>query len=480
MGVKLGSNTLNAVTVGPQLVTQDFATASGATPFVTGVAYYDLNANNFYDPGEGIGGVTVSVEGSSYYAVTANSGGYSVPVPNADATRNVTFSGTALSQSANATISGLRNVKTDFVPAYSPPVVTGPATIYTGSSTDFTFSPVGGAAHYGWQYAEKLPSAPENCENLSNVTTSTTAGYNVVDTAVKDSGSSSFHLAHPAFTPQTITLQKTYFPQAGSTLHFKSRVGYATTVQTARVQVAREGSSNWADVYTQNGTGAPGESGFTTKIVPLSDFVGQLIQIRFAYTVTNSAYTGTSPEYGWHIDTVTFENTSELAGTTTVEPVGSPAFSFSPPKTGTFLLSARPNISGRYWSFGPITEINAQSPIGYAEWVASLNPTVIEGPTGDHDRDGLSNLVEYAFGSNPNTPTASSALPQPSIQGNQWQVSYTAPASITGITYGAEWSTDLVSWTPLADSGSGHMHTFSVSMAGRTKIFFRHKTTLLP
>jgi len=47
--------------VGPQLVTQDFATRQSATPLITGVVYYDFNGNGFYDLGVGIGGVTVDV-----------------------------------------------------------------------------------------------------------------------------------------------------------------------------------------------------------------------------------------------------------------------------------------------------------------------------------------------------------------------------------------------------------------------------------
>lgn len=478
VGVRLGSNTVGNATVGPQLVTQDFGTASGATPFVTGVVYYDLNGNGFYDPGEGIGGVTVSVQGSSYYAVSANSGGYSVPVPNSDATRTVSFSGIGLNQSMNATISGLKNAKADFVPAYSASAVAGPATIYTGSSSNFTISAIGGATQYGWQYVEKIAAAAENCDTLGNFTTTTTAGYNVVDTGVKDSGGASFHLAHPAFETQTITFSKTFHPQAGSALQFKSRLCLATAVQTARVQVAVEGTSNWTDVYTQSGTGGSGESWFVARTASLSAFAGQFIRIRFAYTVTSSAYTGTNSGVGWYVDTISFTNTSELSGATAVEPLASPAFSFSPPKTGTFLLRSRPYISGRYWSYGPVKEVTAQAPTGYAGWVAATYPQVMEGPAGDHDGDGLANVIEFAFGFDPTSSTSSALLPQPSVKGGQLQVSYTASA--TGISYGAEWSTDLQTWTPLTDTGSGTTHTFSISTAGQSKIFLRHRASILP
>ncbi len=474
VGVKLGSN----YSVGPQLVTQDFATASGATPFVTGVVYYDLNGNGFYEPGEGIGGVTVEVQGSGFYAVSADSGGYSVPVPNSDATRTVSFSGPGLSQSMNVAISGSMNAKADFVPVYSPPVVSGPAIAYTGASSSFTISAVGGATQYGWQYAEKTAAASENCDSLENFTTVTSAGYSVVDNSVRDSGTASFHMAHPAFETQTITSSKVFYPMAGSAIQFRSRLGYATSVQTARVQVAAEGTSNWTDVYTQNGTDSSGETGFVTRSVSLASYAGQFIKIRFAYTVANSAYSQTSSGVGWYVDTISFTNTSELSGATAVGPIVSPAFTFSPPKTGTFLLSARPCISGRYLPYGPVKEVSTQAPTGYAGWVAASYPQVTEGATGDHDGDGLANIIEYAFGFDPTIQTSSTLLPQPSLQGAQWQISYTGSAS--GITYGAEWSDDLQTWNSLVDSGSGSTHIFSISAEGRGRIFFRLRVNSSP
>jgi hypothetical protein len=79
---EVGVGVVNGVNgeFGPQFVTQDFATKLSATPLITGVVYYDVNGNGFYDVGEGIGGVTVQVPASPYYAITAGSGGYAVPV----------------------------------------------------------------------------------------------------------------------------------------------------------------------------------------------------------------------------------------------------------------------------------------------------------------------------------------------------------------------------------------------------------------
>jgi uncharacterized protein YkwD len=117
VGVVLGSNG----GVGPQLVTQDFGTTGGLLPFVTGVVYRDLNNNGFYDPGEGVGGVTVTVSNASSYAVTAASGGYSVPVPGSG-NYTVTYSGGGVpTNQMNVSVINAQNVKSDYV-------VTGSAT----------------------------------------------------------------------------------------------------------------------------------------------------------------------------------------------------------------------------------------------------------------------------------------------------------------------------------------------------------------
>jgi hypothetical protein len=91
---------------------QDYGTQVSQTPLITGVVYYDTNGNNFYDPGEGIGGVTVQVSGSNFYAVTSSSGGYTVPAPG-NGTYTVTFSGPIPASQQSVTVSNSQNAKVD-------------------------------------------------------------------------------------------------------------------------------------------------------------------------------------------------------------------------------------------------------------------------------------------------------------------------------------------------------------------------------
>ena len=59
-------------------------TTPNAPAFLTGVVYRDANGNGQYDTGEGVAGVTVTMDGGAYFALTSASGGYTLPLVNAD------------------------------------------------------------------------------------------------------------------------------------------------------------------------------------------------------------------------------------------------------------------------------------------------------------------------------------------------------------------------------------------------------------
>ncbi len=93
-------------------------TRFNAEAFATGVAYFDLNGNNFYDIGEGLGGIHATVAGVDYYADTVGSGAYAVPLPG-DGSYNISFSAPEMAdQVFPLTVSGGDNVKQDLQLTY--------------------------------------------------------------------------------------------------------------------------------------------------------------------------------------------------------------------------------------------------------------------------------------------------------------------------------------------------------------------------
>ena len=57
-----------------------------------GTVWNDINGNERYDPGEGISNITVLPNSGTYYAITSDSGGYSIPI-SSEGTYTITFSG---------------------------------------------------------------------------------------------------------------------------------------------------------------------------------------------------------------------------------------------------------------------------------------------------------------------------------------------------------------------------------------------------
>ncbi len=109
----------------------------------------------------------------------------------------------------------------------------------------------------------------------------------------------------------------------------------------------------------------------------------------------------------------------------------------------------------------------------------SLDSGGLADPHGDTDGDGISNLLEYAFGLDP-TRNSAGLLPKPERVGGNLVLTVTQPAEVTGITYGAEWSNTLLPgfWTEIPNTGTVPQHIFSVPMAGKPKLFLRWKITI--
>ncbi|WP_158745809.1 DUF4214 domain-containing protein [Acidisphaera sp. L21] len=86
----------SSTSVGPEVVTEDFATTGTAGSFLLGVAYDDTDKNGFYSVGEGVAGLTVSVGGAT--TTSTASGGYTLAT-SLIGTQTVTLSGAGLAGS---------------------------------------------------------------------------------------------------------------------------------------------------------------------------------------------------------------------------------------------------------------------------------------------------------------------------------------------------------------------------------------------
>jgi uncharacterized protein YkwD len=173
--------------VGPILTTEDFADA-GKT-FILGVVYDDKNHNGFYDPGEGLAGVTIKASSGTYTAVTSTSGGYAIPF-SGSGNVSVTASGGPLTTTVTHIIDfNAANVKVDFTPDKTglPSIVTLVVpladTTINLDSVRFTWNKVSGATVY------RLQVATDSLFKKLLVSDSTLTDTSKAYRGLKDSGS---------------------------------------------------------------------------------------------------------------------------------------------------------------------------------------------------------------------------------------------------------------------------------------------------
>lgn len=341
--------------VGPELVTQNFGAPSSGATFGTGVAYYDLNGNDFYDMGEGIAGLQVEVDGANLACVTADGGGWALPIPGNAATRNVRFSGLGIDQAVPLLVPANSNAKADLKLAYQGPQIKSSNRSGLGSPHAFRFTRVTGATAYRWSRWQLSKAKPENAEASSGIRASTTGSYPVLNTRVHNQGEASFQLINSTADSQSIELKPLFYGGSSPTLHFASRIARSTASEQCKVQ--EDGSEAWVDVDVQPGDAT--ESSFTNRSVSLSAFSGKLFRIRFLLDFPSGSYFPfEGDDFGWFIDAIRFSDCSR-ARNFTRETLATNSGNFTP-NAERYLMQVIPLISGqpfrgayRFWNPRP-------------------------------------------------------------------------------------------------------------------------------
>ena len=334
-GVVLGTNG----GVGPQVITQDLATQLSAPPLLTGVAYCDFSGDNFYTPGEGLGGLSVAVTGANFLALTAASGAFTVPLPG-NGTYSVRISGLGIDETSSVTVASARNAKVDLKRTFTTPTLSGPATPTAAQAATYSVASVPGANRYELQsYRRESATPTEPAEDATRVTLATTAGYDVVQTAVRSLGAAAFNLRTlSGGQNQYITLNRTFFGRPGATITFASRLALATPSESAHVQVSTDAGVTWSDVFAQTGSDGPGEATFVNQSRSLAALEGKLFRVRLFYAFNSGSFFTGGGAVGWYLDDLKLPNCEEL----TAEPVAnlgaSTSFTYTPATAGNYLL----------------------------------------------------------------------------------------------------------------------------------------------
>lgn len=249
--------------------------------------------------------------------------------------------------------------------------VSGSTSLTVGTAYPYDVTPVPGADSYQWSYTKlsQLIDSYDAENGLSGITATVSSGYSPLSTDIRASGFVSYHMVHPGsatnLTNQILTLNSTFLAGQSSTLTFRSRLGWATSYQTAVVEVSTDDGATWTHIFDQAGSNGAGEMTFTTRTLDLSAYAERAIRLRFAYLYVagQSIYPQTDSGVGWYLDDIAFTDTMTITGTSTASTIPNPSFTFTPPAVGNYILQARPLLYGQYpLEWGPVSRVTAVAP----------------------------------------------------------------------------------------------------------------------
>ena len=249
------------------------------------------------------------------------------------------------------------------------PVVSGPAQPVVGVAGSYTTATPTFASSYQWR-SVTLGDAPAlwgaETGTSPDLLATTSGTYTPRVTEVSSSGAASYHLCHPSPTTQLLTVPGSYYvPVSTATLSLSSWLGYATSTQTAHVQISTDEGISWADAWSTSGTGSL-PSNYTNLTIPLSSYVGRLIQVRFAYTYDGSNYYPQTNYYvGWLLDDIRLNGVKQVQSDTPQTVTAGQSFVLTPAAVGQFAVQARSQLFGQYpMEWGPVALFSAVAAAG--------------------------------------------------------------------------------------------------------------------
>ena len=139
IGISILAENDSSTTVGPFVTTQHLGTRFGYDAQLVGVVIDDRDGDDFYDIGEGLGGVTVTATGANgtFTTTTWGAGGYQMEL--APGSYDVTFSGKGLDGEIVQTVRiGKDNVKLDAEVGDAETSDNGPAVLAVGKTVTGT------------------------------------------------------------------------------------------------------------------------------------------------------------------------------------------------------------------------------------------------------------------------------------------------------------------------------------------------------
>lgn len=254
---------------------------------------------------------------------------------------------------------------------FAAPTVSGTAAPSTAGAHPYQVTLPGFATGFAWRELTLAPlSTTYGAEgDLQGVVADTSVGYAVRVTDLTASGGGAYHLAHVQAGNQSLTLPITaYVTTSGPrTLTFRSRLGWASSDQVARVEASFNDGAGWTTLYEQAGTGNSGETSYQSRSIDLSPYAGRTMQVRFVYEFSSGTFFNqTDSNVGWLLDDIAFSGVQVATPVRSTSVASGSSFDFTATATGERGLQARGLFFGQYaMGWGTVLPVTATSdPVG--------------------------------------------------------------------------------------------------------------------
>ncbi|MFC7337787.1 hypothetical protein ACFQY0_11405 [Haloferula chungangensis] len=312
----------------------------------------------------------------------------------------------------------------------SLPLVTGSTQLTTGENATFTILTDHDVSPAMLRISKAIPAEVRFGAEDDETQELVHAGNDLAheQTSTVNDGVSSYRLAHDAREQSvTLTLPERYYARPGADFEFNSKMGVSTTGQFAELQISFDGSI-WQTMWIQQGGTA--EANFNKVKVNIDGLVGRVFELRFRYAheaLRNANYSsGIESGKGWFIDQVVATGleavtdisdsafTAESFTLSDIAPVIGPHLRVGGDLEDRFLLSVDGLHSGPGFSeltgYGKPFVIRVRD--SYEDFLdkyftsAEQDDPLVVGKGVDFDGDGMTNLLEHGFASDPTKPDA--------------------------------------------------------------------------
>ena len=348
-------------------------------------------------------------------------------------------------------------------------------------------------SEYEFEVSMRMPEIPvEDAEGVPAIIDGSLAGVDLV-------GAHSFSATDPAFPdfyedgksfrlafkrlviePHWFEIDRSLTTSPGATVNFRYRRGEMSQPTYMDVETSIDGGVTWQKTNRRiNGQNQAIDRQFfdSSANLPVADGV----RVRFFQSwEQNQAvgfnYVDLAPNRaaGIFIDQISFTNaetaTPPISFTLPAgglqAPLTSEAFGQNLQAGRTYSLRARPRVADFTFAWGPVKEVTVQpaSPlVGFERWTELTYPTAGEF-NDDTDGDGLEDGLEYALGTSP--ISGGDGLASLTLTQDGGQFCFAAPGGALqpGLSYVAEYTTDLENWTSegvMIETAGGQLKAFA-------------------